>query len=76
TITQAANRAWGTQSNNWWHGPLKDLGLLGVMLLASLVGVAVPLMAKMARGFFERIYFIPWACGSLYFRHRRAQGLT
>jgi YihY family inner membrane protein len=61
TITQATNRAWGTSARNWWHGPLKDLFLLGVMLLASLVGVAVPLLAKMARGLLERFFYLPWA---------------
>ncbi len=61
TITEASNKAWGMKGHNWWRSPLKDLGLLTVMLAAALIGITVPLAGKMVRGFLEHVYFFPWA---------------
>jgi len=61
TITAASNKAWGTKGHNWWRSPLKDLGLLLAMIAAALIGITVPLLGKMVRGFLDRIYFFPWA---------------
>ncbi|HNW44946.1 MAG TPA: YihY/virulence factor BrkB family protein [Elusimicrobiales bacterium] len=61
TITQATNRAWGTQGRRWWHNPLRDLGLLTLMLTAALIGIAVPIVGEMARGVLYKVYFFPWA---------------
>ncbi len=62
TLIQASNRAWGTSGNNWWKLPLKSLALLAIVTLGFLIGVAVPMAAKLARdvlpvnGFFPAAY--------------------
>jgi YihY family inner membrane protein len=51
TLISAINRAWGTTAyNNWWRLPLKSLLLLGIMAAAVLLGVAAPVLPKMAQG--------------------------
>ncbi len=49
TLICAINHAWGTAVNNWWRLPLKSLVLLGITAGAFLLGMAVPVMAKMAK---------------------------
>lgn len=63
TLIHAANRAWGTEGNRWWHLPLKSLVLLGVMVTAAMLGIGVPLLGKMAKGFFSADGFFPWIYG-------------
>ncbi len=72
TLICATNRAWGTAGYNWWRLPLKSLLLLGVMASAVLVGIAVPVLGRMAgewlfplRAFHAWVYglpgiFLPW----------------
>jgi len=71
TLVHAVNRAWGIKADRWWHLPLKNLALLGVMVLAVLAGMTVPVLGKAAKGlfsgaiFFPRVYnlavfFLPW----------------
>jgi Ca2+-transporting ATPase len=50
TLVCATNRAWGTAAYNWWRLPLKSLLMLGVMAGAALVGLAVPVLMRMAKG--------------------------
>lgn len=50
TLICATNRAWGTAGYNWWRLPLKSLGLLGITTCAVLIGMAVPVLMKMATG--------------------------
>lgn len=61
TLVHATNRAWGTEGHNWWRRPLKSLTLLGIMIVAVLVGVAVPVLGKMARSIFQIGVFFSWA---------------
>jgi Ca2+-transporting ATPase len=49
TLISATNHAWGTAVNNWWRLPLKSLMLLGITAGAFLLGMTVPVMAKMAK---------------------------
>ena len=63
TLIHAANRAWGTEGNRWWHLPLKSLVLPGVMVVAVMLGIGVPLLGKMAKGFFSANGFFPWIYG-------------
>ena len=49
TLVCATNRAWGTVDYNWWRLPLKSLVLLGITAGAVLVGMAAPVLMKMAR---------------------------
>jgi Ca2+-transporting ATPase len=46
----ATNRAWGTAVGNWWRLPLKSLVLLGITAGAALLGMAAPVLARMADG--------------------------
>lgn len=48
TLICATNRAWGTPVFNWWRLPLKSLALLGITSGAVLLGMAVPVWAKLA----------------------------
>jgi YihY family inner membrane protein len=49
TLICATNRAWGTEVYNWWRLPLKSLVLLGVTAGAVLLGLATPVLAKVAK---------------------------
>ena len=49
TLICATNRAWGTEVYSWWRLPLKSLALLGVTAGAVLLGMAAPVLAKMAK---------------------------
>jgi uncharacterized repeat protein (TIGR03803 family) len=46
----ATNRAWGTTTGNWWRLPLKSLALLGITAGAALLGMAAPVLARIAEG--------------------------
>ena len=50
TLICATNRAWGTAVYNWWRLPLKSLVLLGTTAGAVLLGMAVPVLMRMAQG--------------------------
>jgi YihY family inner membrane protein len=49
TLISATNRAWETTGYKWWQLPLKSLMLLGITVGAVLLGMAVPVLLKMAR---------------------------
>jgi Ca2+-transporting ATPase len=50
TLISATNRAWGTEDDNWWQLPLKSLVLLCITICAILIGILVPLLAKILKG--------------------------
>jgi len=63
TLIRATNRAWDTAVYNWWRIPLKSLALLGITAVAVLLGMVVPVLAKMAKAwlftvsdFHSRVY--------------------
>jgi Ca2+-transporting ATPase len=49
TLIVATNRAWGTEVYNWWRLPLKSLALFGITAGAVLLGMAMPVLLKMAQ---------------------------
>lgn len=49
TLISATNRAWDTAVQKWWRMPLKSLALLGITMGAVLLGMAVPVLAKMTK---------------------------
>ena len=64
TLICATNRAWGTTVYNWWRLPLKSLVLLGITAGALLLGMAVPVLMTMAKGWlFPVLDFRSWAYG-------------
>jgi YihY family inner membrane protein len=67
TIVQATNQAWGEAVSKWWKKPLKALALLGIMVVAVLVGVAVPLLGNIGRSLLPANIFLPWVYSVLLF---------
>ena len=64
TLICATNRAWGTAVYNWWRLPLKSLVLLGITAGAVLLGMAVPVLMRMAKGWlFPGHDFRSWVYG-------------
>jgi Ca2+-transporting ATPase len=55
TLINAINRAWDIETHNWWRLPLHSLALLAFMVMAVLVGIALPVMAGMAKH-----WLFPW----------------
>jgi len=49
TLICATNRAWGSEVHNWWRLPLKSLALLGTTGGTILLGMAAPVLVKMAK---------------------------
>ena len=49
TLIFTTNRAWGTRVGNWWRLPFKSLVLLGIMIGAVFVGIAIPMLVRMAQ---------------------------
>jgi Ca2+-transporting ATPase len=50
TLICATNRAWGTMVYNWWRLPLKSLVMLGITAGAVLLGMTVPFLMRLAKG--------------------------
>jgi Ca2+-transporting ATPase len=64
TLIRATNRAWGTAVHNWWRLPLKSLVLLGITAGAVLLGMAVPVLMRMAEGWLFPVHdFRSWVYG-------------
>jgi len=61
TLVCATNRAWGTVDYNWWRLPLKSLVLLGITASAVLLGMAMPVLMRVAKEWLLPIYdFSSW----------------
>jgi len=61
TLICATNRAWGIAAYNWWRLPLKSLVLLGITGGAILLGMAVPVLMRMADGWLFPVHdFRSW----------------
>ncbi len=56
TLIVATNRAWASAVYNWWRLPLKSLVLLGSTAGAVLLGMAVPVLMQMTRGWLFPLY--------------------
>ena len=64
TLIRATNRAWDTAVYNWWRTPMKSLVLFGIIAVAVLLGIAVPVLATMAKAWFFPVYdFRSWVYG-------------
>ncbi|MEI7482869.1 MAG: YihY/virulence factor BrkB family protein [Elusimicrobiota bacterium] len=61
TLVTSANRAWGTEADNWWHQPLKSISLLFIMVCAVLMGIGLSIMAKVAHVWLSSVFhYLPW----------------
>jgi YihY family inner membrane protein len=64
TLICATNRAWGTTVHNWWRLPLKSLLLLGITAGAVLLGMAVPVLMRIAKGWLFPVHDLrSWVYG-------------
>ena len=65
TLISATNRAWGAEVYNWWRVPLKSIALFGITASAVLIGMAAPVLAKMAKeqlfpmNDFHSLFYVP-----------------
>ena len=60
-LVTAANRAWGTEADNWWHHPLKSVSLLGIMACAVLLGMGLSMLAKLGHPWLSSVFhYLPW----------------
>ncbi len=50
TLVYATNKAWGNAVYSWWRLPLKSLLLLGITVGLVLLGIAVPVLMRIAKG--------------------------
>ena len=50
TLICATNRAWCAAAPNWWRLPLKSLVLLSITAGAVLLGIALPVLLRIAKG--------------------------
>jgi Ca2+-transporting ATPase len=69
TLIRATNQAWGTETANWWRLPFKSFGFLVMLVSLVLLGVALPVLVKMARNWlFPLSDFSVWlyAVGSYF----------
>ncbi|HEY5752664.1 MAG TPA: YihY/virulence factor BrkB family protein [Chthoniobacterales bacterium] len=41
-LVQGVNRAWGCEEYSWWHLPLKNLAMVGILASALVLGVLLP----------------------------------
>ena len=64
TLIHATNRAWDTAVYNWWRTPMKSLVLFGIIAVAVFLGIAVPVLATMAKAWFFPVYDVSsWVYG-------------
>ena len=56
TLIVATNRAWNSEMYSWWRQPLKSLAFLGNTAAAVLLGMAVPVVMRMAKGWLFPVY--------------------
>jgi YihY family inner membrane protein len=64
SLILATNKAWNKEMYNWWRLPLKSLALLGTMAGVLLLGLAVPVLAKMANDWLFPVHgFLSWVYG-------------
>ncbi|WAK00511.1 Na+/H+ antiporter NhaA [Methylobacter sp. YRD-M1] len=60
TLICATNRAWGA-GTDWWQLPSKSLAFLAIMIFVILMGITVPMLAKMAKDWLFPMYdFSAW----------------
>ncbi|MEO6053647.1 MAG: YihY/virulence factor BrkB family protein, partial [Chthoniobacterales bacterium] len=60
SLVMAVNRAWHTVPNPWWHVPIKNLVMVGVLCSAVLFGIIAPAVIQSIRGV-ATVYFPAFA---------------
>lgn len=61
TLIIVTNRVWGTETYSWWRVPVKSMTLFILMGVAVLLGIAVPVLATIAKDWLIPLYdFRSW----------------
>jgi YihY family inner membrane protein len=61
TLISVTGRAWGASGHNGWRLPMKSLALLGIMAVAVLLGIELPLLATITKDWLFPLYdFRSW----------------
>jgi len=50
-LVRGINRAWHTREYAWWHLPIKNLGMVGIIASALVLNTLLPTILKVVRGF-------------------------
>jgi YihY family inner membrane protein len=67
TLVRTTNRVWHSQLYNWWRLPLKSLALLGITSSAVLVGILLPVVARLVqRWVAAHLGFPNWAFALIF----------
>ncbi len=45
-LVRAVNRAWHTEEMPWWHLPLKNLAMIGVIISGFAIGILIPALMQ------------------------------
>ena len=61
TLISAINKAWGAKAISWWRLPLKSFVFLSIMVSVVLLGILMPLLAKVTIGWlFQANDYYAW----------------
>ncbi len=61
TLIRTTNQAWGAETANWWRLPFKSVGFLIILVSLVLLGVALPVLVKMAQNWLFPLHdFSAW----------------
>ena len=55
TLIRATNRAWGTEARDWWRLPLKSLVFLVIIATGVPLGLAIPVLARIAKNWLSPV---------------------
>lgn len=56
-LVRGVNRAWGTHEYAWWRIPIKNLGMIGIVASALLLGIIVPVIVKYVEWYYWQFAF-------------------
>lgn len=56
-LVRGVNRAWGTHEYTWWRIPFKNLGMMGIVASALLLGIIVPVVLKYVEWYYWQFAF-------------------
>jgi Ca2+-transporting ATPase len=53
-LVRGVNHAWGTREYPWWKLPIKNIGMIGIVASALLLGIVAPVVAAAVEAFMRR----------------------
>lgn len=55
-LVRGVNRAWGTQEYPWWRLPIKNIGMVGIVASALLLGIIAPVIVTGVESFMKQYH--------------------